>query len=1157
MLSNASRGALTETSTLHDAVGEWTRTKPESIAVVCGENRYTYGDLDLMANSYADDLASLGVEKGSVVPLRMARSVEFVATMLAVLRLGATYAVIDLRWPADRARKLVSQVSAPLLVGERYESSGQSVLSWWPQPGARKESRRTGDAATTGTDPYSVLFTSGSTGMPKGVVLPQQGLLRLFAAGSPLPVTEDMVITQCSALPWDLAAFELWAPLVSGGTLVLVEDPFLTGRTLSRLIRSDGVNTVSLATSVFKLLVEEDVESFRGLRHVLVVGEALPSRHCSQFLAAHPGIELINLYGPLECGVFATMWRVTEADCADAEGIPIGVALPATDVYVLDGARECAAGEVGEILLGGCGLAQGYLGDPELTAAKFVWLEVDGRRRRLYRTGDLALRDERGVLYFKGRADRQIKVRGNRVEPEEVEAILSRAPGVRACAVIPCFDGNGACDSLAACYVAPAEVTAEELRRYMSANAPAYQVPGEFLRVDSIPLTANGKVDSAAVLKGIAFRRQARVAAAGNAGQSHDRLLREITEMVADCLGISPEAVQENTLLLDLGAHSIDLSRIAARVGNALCLTVPISVMYQAGTVAEIAGWARGQASVKDVAKAAAPSPGHPVMSDFQSFFMTDHLRDSKSLDYHCIFAWVTTSAVDRPTLIRSFQAIHRRYEALQSRYTFARGPRIIVDKAMPPPEVVLGRAADLAGARREIINICRRPLSPRSGNVWFPFVIEIADGAQAVFGLCVHHVAFDGTSMRVLARDLGDIYQQAQCGIEPSLEKSPAMLTVSEVSAERRAAIDMAAQQDDWRKMLADISPLPLPAAEPMSSEPIGQIKANLGVNLHRGILWLSRKLSVTPFAVYLSAYAQALGKETDTPDLGVVVPVDQRADDRIRDAVGCIVSLTAVRLSVRPDLDSPDAIQEASGAVARAFRTQDVFPFGNNPGFADPGQLARAFRTLFALQDTMYSQVQLGSGTAELFDATYVSLPAYVEIITEVIPRYDGSAVLYLHHRSGISRDFCERLAAATVHNLELYAACGYSAVLFAILVRREHEPSRGGSHWRGACFSSRNRPRRELAYPQCRSLGRAARPDTGRASGLVLLLGPRGRLGRAAGAQGLPQGRSLRNVCPGRGAGGSRRRWAQHPRMGSQPGRRRYGRRREQYGALAARV
>ncbi|WP_201752796.1 AMP-binding protein [Micromonospora rubida] len=279
----------------------------------------------------------------------------------------------------------------------------------------------------------TVFFTSGSTGVPKGVLSPHHATTRLFPGRGFADFGPGRVVLQAAPVSWDAFSLELWGPLTSGGTCVIADADYLLPADLADLVVATGLDTAWLTSSLFNFLVDEDDPDrpcLAGLRQVITGGERLSPTHVERFLTRYPDCALINGYGPAESCVFATTHRVSAADCDRPGGIPLGVPVPETTVHILDGDQVAAPGAVGEICLAGAGLALGYVGDADATAAAFTLVPLGGAPVRVYRTGDLGFLDSAGVLHFRGRTDFQVKIAGHRIEPGEIESAARRIPGI-------------------------------------------------------------------------------------------------------------------------------------------------------------------------------------------------------------------------------------------------------------------------------------------------------------------------------------------------------------------------------------------------------------------------------------------------------------------------------------------------------------------------------------------------------------------------------------------------------------------------------------------------------------------------------------------------------------------------------------------------------
>lgn len=512
---------------IHRAVARNAARRPTAAAIISAGQAISYATLNDAADVYATELARLGVRPGSVVPLLLPRSAQLIALQLGVLKCGAAYAGLDLRWPGERITAILEFLAPSLVVVSAQGPHLVGAVSMYqpPREGLAETAGRLSDRfrphPSVPEDPATLFFTSGTTGRPKIVVSPHQAITRMFQPGGLAGFGPAHATPQAAPLPWDMYAFEVWGQLVSGGTTVLVDDDHLMPHTLRELITTAGVDTLWLTSSLFNLFVDEDVDCFTGLGLVITGGEKLSSTHVRAFLSSHPRIPLRNGYGPAEGAMLTTTRLLTPEDCDLSGGVPVGTAVAGTTVLVLDSAGQpCPPGTPGEICIAGQGLACGYYRDPELTAAMFPTIAAASGPLRIYRTGDVGVMNETGVLHFRGRADRQIKISGHRVELDEIEGAARRVPGVRDCVTLPLLAHEGGqVTKIALFYLADANLPASDgdllnVRAQLMRQLPRYLVPDVVQCIDRFPVTANGKLDAGALLR---FSRRARSGARSDA----------------------------------------------------------------------------------------------------------------------------------------------------------------------------------------------------------------------------------------------------------------------------------------------------------------------------------------------------------------------------------------------------------------------------------------------------------------------------------------------------------------------------------------------------------------------------------------------------------------------------------------------------------------
>lgn len=987
--------------TVHGWFARWARARPDAVALRHDGTAHTYAELDAAATAVAVALHERGVGPGHVVPVLLPRGPELVATLLAVMRCGAAYAVLDAGWPRDHLLRLLATIDGPVLVGPSPEGhEGPSMLPSaapvtvddvpdWPD--------------VRGDDAACVYFTSGSTGTPKGAIAPHAGTVRLFQDCELADLGPGAAMLQAAALPWDGLTLELWSMLTTGGTALLLDTgEALDGETVRRALR-DGATLLWLTSTVFNLLVEEDLGCFTGLRHLLIGGERLSPRHVGRFLEAHPSTRLTNGYGPAEATVFVTTHDVVAADLARPGGIPIGRAVGGTHLDVVEAGEPVPDGEVGELVVSGDRVALGYLGG--VHDHVFSTVERDGRTVRSYATGDLVRRVD-GVLEFVGRADRELKIRGHRVDPAAIEAVVGGLPGVESCRAVPVDDEDGRPREVVVfCTGEPPADGGAALVRAAAAVLPAHLTPRAVVHVDRLPVTAHGKLDVAALLDALprglpaAGDDVATAPADGPPpGPVEQSVLHETAALVA-----GPARLDHS--FRDLGGSSLDLARLAMRLGRRWGVHLPLGAFARAASLREVAQVVeqalsaappRPTAPTPATPAPATPTPATPTpLTPMQLGFFHTHLAAPHDTSSLCLMAWEVDGALDQAAMGEALGDVRRRHEALHSRYELD-DPCVArpVDVTGPVEVAALPPVEDAAEARATLVAaLTSAPLDLERGEVWRVASQPVATGGSWL-GLAVHHVAFDGWSEALLAADLTRAYAARRAGAAPAWDAPlPTRATVLAAAPPPRADPDDVAR---WREALADVGPLSLVSSDVTPCP--GPCRAGQHwqeIEIPRDALerWRARaaEQGVSLLTVALGLYERAVAPFVQAPFV-VGVPRSVRSSHLEEGLVGCYIDMTCLPLDPAASHDADASLRRIDALV----QTSAAHPVGlaDLVRAAAPRRSGRTpvYQAAFALQDNAEPVLVLDGRPARFLRPQPPHPP--VELLTELHapPGHDG---------------------------------------------------------------------------------------------------------------------------------------------------------------------
>ncbi|SCD53052.1 amino acid adenylation domain-containing protein [Streptomyces sp. BpilaLS-43] len=967
-------------TSLPEAFAERARRTPDAPAVTDGSATLSYRELAGVAAELSGALAGWGVGAEDGVGVLVGRSAAVVSATLGVVGAGAAYVPMDAAWPAERlgrvadvarvralvadeataARPWVRERAAglPLIVVDRI---GRVVRGAPPNPGPLPRVSR-GDRLAY------VMFTSGSTGLPKGVGVTHADVLALTADTTWSGGVSDAVLMH-SAYVFDASTFEIWVPLLHGGRVVVAPDGVLEARVLRDLVDRHGVTALFLTTALFNVVAEADPAAFAGLRLIAAGGEAATGDLMRRVAAAAPGTRVLHVYGPTETTTFATRHPVD----ADTTGVPpIGRALDGRRLYVLDQALGLVpAGVVGELYVSGLGVARGYQGRAALTATRFVADPFDADGGRMYRTGDLVRWTARGDIEYVGRADGQIKLRGYRIEPTEIENVLLADPDVRAACVLVREDAPG--DRSLVAYVVHAPDTRPDgfrLARRVGRALPAYMVPSVFVPLDALPLNANGKVDRKAL-------PAPRVATStGRAPRTADEEI--LAGLFADVLGVDAVGVDDN--FFSLGGHSLLATRLIGRVRAALGAELALRTLFDHPTVASLAAALDSTGAARPVLSPQR-RPGAVPLSFAQQRLWFLNRTEGDGDTYNVPLVLGLDGPLDTEALRGALADVVARHESLRTVFTehdgvarqdvlhAAAAPTLVPLAVEEPPA---GEPADV-WAEETVRRLTAAPFD-LTGDIAVRARLLRPGPGRHVLVLVLHHVVADGWSLAPLSRDLGAAYRARTTGSGtpdlPALRVQYAdyALWQRRLLGDARDPDSLAARQlAHWTETLRgapELLDLPLDRPRPAVRDHRGDtVPFALPASTYAGLGRLARTAGCTPFMVLQAALAVTLHAHGAGTDVPVGTAVAGRTDEALDDLVGFFVNTVVLRTDLSGNPTFRELLDRVREFGIAAFSHGDL-PFERIVEALNPersGDHHPLFQTMLVLQNQRRAQLDL----------------------------------------------------------------------------------------------------------------------------------------------------------------------------------------------------
>ncbi|MEM7112061.1 MAG: amino acid adenylation domain-containing protein, partial [Chloroflexota bacterium] len=913
-----------------------TRT-PNAVAVRFEEEQLAYQELNARANQLARHLTAAGIQPQMRVGIQMDRSLKMMVALLGTLKTGATYVPLDPMFPPDRIAFMKADADLALVLTDEA----------WPDLTGYEDTNLGRDLSTDSV--AYMIYTSGSTGRPKGVEIEQQSLTNfLYAMRDSLEITNRDNLLAVTTLSFDIAALELYVPLIVGGTVSIASRAAVSDGEWLREQLDEGDITVMQATpATWRLLLVAGWQGKRACK-LLCGGEALPSELASKLLERSD--RLWNMYGPTEATIWATMKRVTAADIEQSV-VSIGRPIANTQLYILDTHQApVPLGVAGELHIGGMQVARGYWQRPNLTADRFI--PAPFGQGRLYKTGDLCRYLPDGNVEFLGRLDNQVKLRGFRIELGEIEAVLSQHPDVHE--VVAIVREDTANEKRLAAYIVgaadAADLTPASLRAFLAAKVPEYMIPSAFVMLDALPLTPNGKIN-----------RRALPAPDGTAVVTNSQFVaprtpaeQQLAQIWAACLNIEQMGIHDN--FFALGGHSLLAMQVASRIREQLSIDLPLRALFAQPTIAELAGelqTAQQQTSATSIEQVARKEQ-MPLSFAQQRLWFLDQLEGS-SATYNIGWGFQATGKLDVKRLQQALNTVVARHETLRTRFVTVEGvgmqeilPHLEVEILVTDLKTAVG-ANQAAAIRKRVQDFSAKPFDIASTPLLRVEVLQL-DAEDHIILLNMHHVISDGWSIGVFTRELLTLYEAYTVAEDSNPRSSVAQERGYESSATTLEPltvqyVDYAAWQRDylqeevleeqlayWREQLADaptLLELPTDKPRPAIQQHEGdRVTAQLSAELSHQLTKFSQAHDVTLFMTLLAAWSVLLTRHSRQEQVVVGAPIANRPRVELEKMIGLFVNTLALKTDVSGNPTFADLLAQVKERTLGAYAHQDI-PF------------------------------------------------------------------------------------------------------------------------------------------------------------------------------------------------------------------------------------
>ncbi|MEA5561957.1 non-ribosomal peptide synthase/polyketide synthase [Planktothrix agardhii] len=938
---------------IHQLFEEQAERTPDAIAVVFENQQLTYAELNDRANQLAHYLRKLGVKPDELVGICLERSLDMIVGLLAILKVGGAYVPIDPDYPQERISFMLQDTQVKIILTcESLQNSLQNHQTIvicldkdWQQ--INQASLENLNSTVSADNLAYVIYTSGSTGIPKGVIVTHQAVNRLVLNTNYIQFTPDDRVVQASNIAFDAATFEIWGALLNGAKIIIIaKSVLLSPQELALSLKENQISVLFLTTAFFNQLANLVPQAFSSLRCLLFGGEAVEPKWVQEVLEKGAPQRLLHVYGPTENTTFSS-WYLVENVASTATTIPIGKAIANTQIYLLDkNLQPVPIGVVGELHIGGMGLAKGYLNRPELTQEKFIPnpfekdevipptpLNKDGNEpSKLYKTGDLARYLPDGNIEYLGRIDNQVKIRGFRIELGEIEALLNQNEDVQSACVIAREDNPG--DKRLVAYLVPQPeiiLTIDEIRQFLKAKLPDYMVPNAFVILEALPLTPNGKID----------RRALPVPDLQSQGEyiaPRNPIEEKMAQIWAEVLKLKRVSIEDN--FFELGGHSLLATQAISRLQETFEIVLPLRYLFESQTIAQLSAVILKELQTGLGLKLPAIVPLNrqddiPLSWAQERLWFVNQL-EGESGAYTIDLTMRLRGNLNIKALEKAFQAIIQRHEPLRTQFKLKDNKPIQAIDSNVTFTLPVVNLQNLSHSEQQVKNLllaaASEPFDLESGSILRVKLWQVKT-EEYVLLLAIHHIAADGWSLGVLIDELSAYYRSFSTGTKADLPTLP--IQYADFALWQRQWLTnevLERQLSYWKQQLKGIPLLhqlkgdrPRPAIQTFRG---GTEKLQLDSKLTQQLKKLSQESGSTLFMTLLAGFAVLLSRYSGQTDLVIGSPIANRNRTEIEKLIGFFVNSLVLRFDLSQEPTFEDFLAQVKQTTQNAYDHQDL-PF------------------------------------------------------------------------------------------------------------------------------------------------------------------------------------------------------------------------------------